>query len=248
MKTTLLRVAAATALVGLSSVAFAQATINQSKITAWPYNITQPGHYKLTGNISVPAGVTAFQILAPGVTFDLNGFTIAAPGHCSAASKACTHSPPQHVNFSIGIYIAENAVTVRNGTVRGFEGSGVLAIDQHGTTIENVTAMDNATVGFRIYGHPGMSSARVSASTAIQNGQGGFIVHHGLVERSVANANGGTGFTALTAAVMDSVAHFNVGYGMFGGKARGVALQSNTLGNRSSVLSMGGNIDGGVQF
>ena len=53
--------------------------INQSTVTAaggFPYTITQPGSYKLSGNLTPPLNVTAIQISTGNVSLDLNGFTI----------------------------------------------------------------------------------------------------------------------------------------------------------------------------
>src|SRR5436305_10093862 len=53
--------------------------INQSTVMAaggFPYSITQPGSYKLTGNLVVPSLLNGILISASDVTLDLNGFTI----------------------------------------------------------------------------------------------------------------------------------------------------------------------------
>src|SRR5262245_44146183 len=56
--------------------------INQATVTAaggFPHTISQPGSYKLSGNLAVPAGVNGIYISASNVTLDLNGFTISGP-------------------------------------------------------------------------------------------------------------------------------------------------------------------------
>lgn len=60
--------------------------INQSTIMAaggFPYKITQPGSYKLSGNLVISTCSTCFlngiEIDADNVTVDLNGFTITDP-------------------------------------------------------------------------------------------------------------------------------------------------------------------------
>ena len=63
--------------------------INQSTVTAaggFPYTITQPGSYKLSGNLTPPLNVTAIQISTGNVSLDLNGFTI-----------SCSFTPPSAV-------------------------------------------------------------------------------------------------------------------------------------------------------
>ena len=53
--------------------------INQSTVMAaggFPFSILQPGSYKLSGSLQVPAETTGIQIFASGVTLDLNGFSL----------------------------------------------------------------------------------------------------------------------------------------------------------------------------
>jgi hypothetical protein len=56
--------------------------INQSTVMAaggFPYTITQPGSYRLSGNLTAPVNSTAIQISSSNVSLDLNGFTISCP-------------------------------------------------------------------------------------------------------------------------------------------------------------------------
>ena len=48
----------------------------------FPVTISQPGSYRLAGNLTVPdANTTAIEVTATGqVTVDLNGFVISGPG------------------------------------------------------------------------------------------------------------------------------------------------------------------------
>ena len=68
--------------------------INQAIVEAnggFPYVISEPGSYKLSGNLTVPdENTTAIEVGAHGVTVDLNGFAIIGPVQCTAASP---HSP-----------------------------------------------------------------------------------------------------------------------------------------------------------
>lgn len=90
--------------------------INQDTIAAtglgrstsgFPYLITQPGSYQLTGNLTVPAGVNGIGISASNVTLDLNGFNITLLGSNTSSAYAI---------FSIG---NPTMNTVRNGTIVG---------------------------------------------------------------------------------------------------------------------------------
>jgi hypothetical protein len=86
--------------------------INQSTVMAaggFPYVISQPGSYKLSGNLTVPAATGGIVILSSYVTLDLNGFAISAPG-----------VPPGGVaTFGI-IGDLQTSITVRNGSINGF--------------------------------------------------------------------------------------------------------------------------------
>src|SRR5882757_8656039 len=45
----------------------------------FPISITQPGSYRLSGNLTVPASTAGIEISASNVTIDLNGFSLLAP-------------------------------------------------------------------------------------------------------------------------------------------------------------------------
>ncbi len=93
-----------------------QVLINQSTVIAgggFPYKITQPGSYKLTGNLVVVGPTNAIEISASNVTLDLNGFMISGPGQV-CFSCATT--------WGVTVTTAQQAVTVRNGTIFGFGG------------------------------------------------------------------------------------------------------------------------------
>ena len=69
--------------------------INQALIEAsggFPYEITQPGSYLLTGNLTVPdADTTAIRVEATDVTLDLNGFAIIGPVQCAFEDEQTIH-------------------------------------------------------------------------------------------------------------------------------------------------------------
>src|SRR5579862_6817102 len=56
-----------------------QILINQSTVMSaggFPYIISQPGSYKLSGNLVATTGASAIQIGANNVIVDLNGFNV----------------------------------------------------------------------------------------------------------------------------------------------------------------------------
>ncbi|MFT7773668.1 hypothetical protein [Roseateles sp.] len=112
-----------------ASSAFAQSTIDQTKALAgnvtpgdtpgFPVTISQPGSYKLTSNLTVPAGQSGIVIASSDVTLDLNGFSITGTGTCTVAgigNIACNG-----VGSGVTVTGADlNRVAVRNGSVGGF--------------------------------------------------------------------------------------------------------------------------------
>ena len=89
-----------------------QVLINQVSVMAaggFPYKITQPGSYKLSGNLVGPLNTAIIQILTNNVVLDLNGFNV-----------RCSFSPP--TGFGLTSCIHDNAaeytaITIRNGSV-----------------------------------------------------------------------------------------------------------------------------------
>jgi hypothetical protein len=89
---------------------------------SFPITISQPGSYKLAGNLNVPAGSGGIVITASNVTLDLGGYSIIGGNQCSGGwwTMSCTGS-----STSVGIDAhTPNMVTITNGQVSGF-GTGV---------------------------------------------------------------------------------------------------------------------------
>jgi hypothetical protein len=110
----LLLLGTALAVTALSAFAIdGQVLINQSTVMAsggFPYTITQPGSYKLTGNLLPPTSTSAIYINAPNVTLDLNGFVV-----------SCTFSSlpfeAQGCIWDAGMNTNATAIVIRNGVV-----------------------------------------------------------------------------------------------------------------------------------
>lgn len=125
--------------------------INNATVMAaggYPYSITQPGSYKLSGNLTVPdANTDAIQIKTDDVTLDLNGFIISGPEvcilgtypvQCSAQSTALGYGVNAGANIA-----GRNNITVMNGTIRGM-GAGAVILFGHGEVVDRVRAEGNA--------------------------------------------------------------------------------------------------------
>ena len=124
-----------------------QVLINQSTVISaggFPYLISNPGSYKLTGNLSATAGKPAIQITASNVTLDLNGFNVASLGP--------TSGPFSDTATGIAITGVVSNIKIRNGTMFGwspavgmFQGS-LLSIEDMSFE-ENFTLPGGLTIG-----------------------------------------------------------------------------------------------------
>jgi len=106
----------------------------------FPVTISQPGSYRLAGNVTVPAGVNGIQINADNVTLDLNGFTIFGLGAGA---------------FTNGVFsVFRSMITVMNGSVRAFF-VGLLIGGGTSHRIDRVSAVENGQAGFQLDGDYG---------------------------------------------------------------------------------------------
>jgi len=239
-----------------ASAAHAQASIDQSKALAgsvtpgdtpgFPVTLSVPGSYKLTGNLTVPAGQSGINIEVSGVTLDLNGFNIVGPNTCSRDATSyvvtCTDANSYYRGVQAGNY---RSATLRNGRISGFSigvqmGSGSL--------IENLLVENN------YFGVSGISVG--GARTLIRNvrsqlnGLAGFYLRDALVQGSTAGDNGDAGFFGTNSVILDSAASGNHGRGIEGvsvAVGRSVS-QDNKGGNILQSISLGGNLNGNVPY
>jgi len=150
----------------------------------FPVTISQPGSYRLSGNLTVPnANVTAIEITGDNVTIDLNGFAIIGPTVCTGSPPTC--SPVSGTGFGITSATA-TTIAVYNGTVRGMGSSGIFfttGASAAGHIVERVRAESNGGNGIEIAG------GNVSYSTAIGNGGVGIGLFEGTASHNTAIAN-----------------------------------------------------------
>ncbi|WP_425257991.1 hypothetical protein ACPOLB_21020 [Rubrivivax sp. RP6-9] len=237
-----------------TSGAHAQANIDQSRAVAgginstdtagFPITLTQSGHYRLTGNLVVPAGLTGIDIQGHNITVDLNGFTISGPVTCSRNASTrevtCANKPAVET-FGVSAPSVLQGVTVRNGAVRGFS-RGVRLLGQ--AVVDGVSASHNGH-GIDVWGSEG-SAGKVMHSRAEMNSGNGITVYSGMVLHSTASRNGWSGFTAGSSAyvqVIDSVATGNARSGFSGMTLRGSLAMDNAANSRTKVQSLGQNVD-----
>jgi hypothetical protein len=174
--------------------------INQSTVMAaggFPYNISATGSYKLSGNLTVPAGKDGIDIHSGSVTLDLNGFAIIGSGNSGAGFGVA--SPAQNI-------------TLKNGSVTNFP-IGLLLT---GTgEIADLNASGNGT-GIVVIECQGVSFDFAAAALAacnlggFESAQTGFVI-----VRTSANLNQNDGFELWNSSVSDSMANGNLRIGFF---------------------------------
>ena len=200
--------AAAEGAVGIDQTKALNGGVTANDTAGFPVTLSQPGHYRLTGNLTVSDPMAqAIYITAPNVTLDLNGFTIQGPNKCVALTKSCSVMN----GFGIGVYVGGTGALVHNGTIEGFANGGVMGM---GGTFRDLRVTDN-TVGLQLNNAPAtferlhvernlytgisMSStdhAVVRSSTIIGNFGNGIQMQNGLVHNNVIRLNGGRGLNA----------------------------------------------------
>ena len=143
--------------------------INQASVEAsggFPFEITQSGSYKLTGNLRVDdADTTAIWVRTNYVTVDLNGFSILGPVECS--SVGCSESGtgtgvwalpelPQPNDNGVmqctidSLPFGYTGVEVRNGVISGMGGNGIGPIARG--RVESVRVLSNGGHGIEAVG------------------------------------------------------------------------------------------------
>jgi hypothetical protein len=243
---TALTLSAGTALaqVNIDHAAALAGNVTPGDAAGYPVTIGQSGHYKLTGNLSVPAGTTGIQVTADNVTLDLNGYTIGSSGSCQLNSRTYVFSCSHTGLAGQGVHVTGQNATVRKGTVKGFAVG--LSFSLGNQTVEDLTVSSNWDKGISVINEAGQT--RISESLVELNGLG-IMVKKGLIERSRVVRNGTHGIlSALTGGmrqvlVSDCVTNENLSYGLAWVAARGTM----TWGHLE-VVSLGGNFNGNGSF
>jgi hypothetical protein len=160
---------------------------------SFKFRISRAGSYYLTENVEQSSGAGGIEIAAQNVTLDLNGFAVLSTAPSS------------------GIGIQSNgglAITVKNGTVSGWTGSGIVLGSF--STVRNVTVSAvNGPYGISVFSgvvescvvqNGGAVGIQVSTDAIVRN----CVVYgsdlHGIdagssctIENCVSNLNGGHG-------------------------------------------------------
>jgi parallel beta-helix repeat protein len=95
-----------------------------------PFVIHEPGSYVVMGNLTGDAASPGIIIEASDVTIDLNGFTLTGgPASTEGITTPSIITPLQNI-------------VIRNGTLRGWGGSGISLWSARGCLIENIRVED----------------------------------------------------------------------------------------------------------
>src|SRR6266567_822287 len=193
-------------LLALSSILFAtsafaidgQVLINQSTVMAaggFPYRITQPGTYKLTGNLTMATTVSgnvsgidvAIGIASSQVTLDLNGFSVFIVNNFAF---------PGHDYYAIAELGMFTGVAVRNGNIVATSATYLASVKAHGIYLRSsrTNRIENVTLTFDL-----------NTSTTL-----GFEVGPGSTVREVINT-AAFSFVGCPSVVVESVGIKNIG-------------------------------------
>lgn len=193
----------------------------------FPVTISQPGSYRLTGNLVVPdANTNGIQITADNVTLDLNGFSIIGPVVCTSSPTTCPAAGSgRGVAAGNDQTLGPRGVRVKNGSVRGMGNLGIFMTSEGGF-VERVNADSNAGGGILVAG-------TVIASAATHNGSFGILAI--TVRDCTATDNTGDGIVLDGSGGVGTgnIASFNGGRGMFvpnGTAANNTIVRNNSFG------------------
>ena len=151
-------------------------TVNCTPMTSFPGFIVDPGIYCLTQDIhtNIAIGNAAITIAASNVVIDLNGHVL---GNLSAGSGTLAQ----------GIYAAQQKnITIKNGTIRGFEFAIFLDdsapfTTSQGHVIEDLRADQNTVVGIQVRGRGNLIRNNQIEATGGTTALGADVDAYGIV-------------------------------------------------------------------
>jgi hypothetical protein len=221
--------------------------VTTGDVPGFPVTLSQPGSYRLSGNLIVPdQNTTAIEITADNATIDLNGFSILGPGIANG--------------LGIGISASSRTnIAVLNGTVRGMGDRGVylgnkaraegLRLISNSTGIQvgvDSLVKETSALGNRITGIYAFGKSTVLNNVVTQNGEDGILAGDDCFFQG--NTVLGNGRYGIAAGVSSSVLQNTViGNGNFG------LLLSSRTGYAQNVvaengISTGPQVSGGLQM
>ncbi len=180
----------------------------------YPVTISAPGSYRLTSDLIAGDNQRGILINASGVTLDMNGFRLVSASSSTTSVNGITAS-------------ARENVEIRNGTIQGFRGRGILFLAaSRGVRIIDMRTVANGLQGVDLDG----TGHLISRSTSVSNLLWGFSVDgDSMVIDSTAENNTAFGLVLGT----------NTGY-------RGNMVSGNNGGNLNAQIA--GGVDLGLNL
>ena len=229
--------------------------INQAAVLAsggFPFQITQPGSYRLTSDLVVASTTAdAIDVSSGNVTLDLNGFSIVGPGSGSGVGIKANAQPQ---------------VRIRNGAVQGMGDMGLFlgptcAVERMRITNNGDTGVDGGegcTITGNVVsnnGHHGISASGVIRGNTVVGNVDQGILAAGVIQDNTANDNfNGIETKAVasaapvdTATVIGNSANHNAAYGVIIDDGSGYG--DNVLNdNFSTPTGTSNQVTGGAQI
>ena len=203
----------------------------------FPVLITQPGSYRLTGNLQVPnENTTGILIGIENVVVDLGGFAIRGNVVCSGSPTTCTPTN----GSGIGVQAGLARVRVRNGTIVGMGLRGVQTGPD--AVVEDVQVAMSGLEGITSAGFAG---GEFRNNTSTRNGWHGLSVIGAVVVGNHTAANGRHGIAASQSTVTGNVSHNN---GWSGIRADESTISANQAyaNTQQGIESVGGLVAGNI--
>lgn len=205
--------------VEISQAAALAGGVTPGDFVGFPITISQPGSYRLTGNLDVrgeadPEDVSAIVISVDDVEIDLNGFAIVGPTVCSGTPLICAP-----LGGGAGIGTLNHAIAVRNGTIRGAGAYGIQTLGRG--TIDSVRVLWSGNSGVFV------DHGLVTNSTIVENGGAGIEMNLGsVVSNNLISGNSGVGVIGNQSRIQRNVIQSNAGVGISG---PGMSYERNVL-------------------
>jgi len=240
----------------------------RTPISTAPYNISAPGSYYLTGNLTVSSG-SAITINAGGVTLDLNGFTISSTASSPGAAAILIGGGLSKItilngsieggatvsgstwsggNFSDGITFTGSVpknVRITGLTINGFVGSGIYISSDHSSVVESCIVQAAGVNGIR--------APVVRNSTAVICGLNGIVADEVSDSFGSAIASGGNGISG-TYSVINCGGSSSNSYGIvvspgvvensYGESSTGTGISGYAVQNCNAVSNAGTALNG----
>jgi len=196
---------------------------------AFPVTIITPGSYRPTSNLTV-AGVTeaGIEVRTSEVTLDLRGFAMKCATVCSSST------PCSSAGFNRGIdatQVATRSVTVRDGSIGDFGGSGIHLGDE--SVVRHVRLTRNGGAGIS-----GGINLTIEGNVAGNNFGGGILVGNGArIRRNISADNGANGISAgRESRVLENIARGSEGVGIVVGPGSLVTSNSASRNGSEGIL------------